>query len=321
LLEFINIFYFIIKLIVAWIVKIKMGISKMQNRKIGAHVSASGGLYKAIERANQIGANCAQLFSGSPRVWKRKDLGLFDVEKMFSKQEELSVKPIFIHSLYLVNLATDKPELLEKSFNALKYDLEFDSLIKGSGIIVHLGSHQGRGWEAMRKQVAEQIAKLLEVTPKDSTFLIENSAGQNGKLCSNLEEIKWLINRVSELSGDESLSSRLGWCFDSCHAHAAGYALGKDPRSIGSKMALEEIENLDLWSTLKCIHINDSRDDFDSGRDRHANLGEGNIPEEDFKYFVNHKEVKEIPLLLEVPGADKKGPDKKNIDVLKGYCE
>lgn len=314
-------------------------------RLIGAHVSASGGLGKAIERAHKIGANCAQIFSGSPRVWKRKDLATVDTDSMFSKQKELGVKPIFTHSLYLANLATDKPELLVKSFNALKYDLEFDSLIKGSGIIVHIGSHTGRGWDAVKEQVAEQIAKLLEVTPKDSTFLIENSAGQKGKLCSDLMEIRWLMDRVVGLVGlkskleigfvekdetgesggvgetsEKSFENRLGWCFDTCHAHAAGYSLGTEMRSLTGKLAIEEISKLNLWDTLKCIHVNDSRDDFDSGRDRHANLGEGNIPVEDFEYFVNYKEVKGIPLLLEVPGEDKKGPDAGNIKKLQGFC-
>jgi len=295
------------------------------NRKIGAHVSASGGLFKAIERANEIGANCAQIFSGSPRVWNRKELTLFDTKKMFSKMNELAVNPVFTHSLYLVNLASDKPELVRKSFEALKYDLEFDSLIKGSGIIVHLGSHQGRGWVASREQVAMQITNLLKATPADSTFLIENSAGQNGKLCSDLSEINWLFSRVAELFGVTGFgpgeSSRLGWCFDTCHAHAAGYSLGTTSRSLTSKHAIEEITDLKLWKTLKCIHVNDSRDDFDSGRDRHENLGEGNIPTEDLKYFVNYKEVKETPLLLEVPGFDKNGPDAKNIEYLKKLCE
>jgi len=304
----------------------------MTDRKIGAHVSASGGLYKAIENANNIGANCLQLFSGSPRVWKRKELGSFDVQKMFSKQKEFSIEPIFIHSLYLINLASDKPELLEKSFNALKYDLEFNSLIKASGIIVHLGSHQGRGFLAMREQVASQIIELLKVTPSDSTFLIENSAGQNGKLCSNLEEISWLIDRVGEQLLDVKSSlgwevkDRLGWCFDTCHAFAAGYFLGKNQCSAEvsseiSKSAIKEIERLKLWNTLKCIHVNDSRDDFASGRDRHANLGEGKISVEDFKYFLSNKNLKNIPLLLEVPGIEKKGPDLHNINLLRSYCK
>ena len=284
------------------------------NRIIGAHVSASGGLGKAIERAHAIGANSAQLFSGSPRVWKRKDLRDVETQKMFSKREELSVEPIFIHSLYLVNLASDKPELLQKSFDALKYDLEFDSHIRGSGIVVHLGSHTGRGWDAVKEQVAEQITKLLDATPADSTFLIENSAGQKGKLCSDLEEIRWLFDTVQ---GGE----RLGWCFDTCHAHAAGYSLGTEPRSLTGKLALEEIERLQLWDLLKCIHVNDSRDDFDSGRDRHANLGEGNIPTEDLEYFVNHERVVPIPLILEVPGLDKKGPDAPNVEYLKNLCK
>lgn len=283
-------------------------------RKVGAHVSASGGLHKAIERAKDIGANCVQLFSGSPRVWKRKSLDEIDTKKMFSKQEELSISPVFTHALYLVNLASDKPELLRKSFDTLKYELEFDSHIQGAGIIVHLGSHQGRGWDAVREQVATQIAKLLEQTPESSTFLIENSAGQNGKLCSDLSEIRWLLNRVGELHSNSS--KRLGWCFDTCHGHAAGYYLGQEPRSLAGKSALEEIEKLDLWQTLKCIHVNDSRDQFDSGRDRHENLGEGEIPQEDLKYFLNQRPLVEIPLILEVPGFDKSGPDAQNVKKL-----
>jgi len=289
------------------------------SRKIGAHVSASGGLGLAIQRAYEIGANCAQIFSGSPRVWKRKDLKNFNIDKMFSKQKELNVSPIFTHSLYLINLASDKPDLLRKSFAALKYDLEFDSLIKGSGIIVHLGSHQGRGWDIVKEQVADQIAKLLEETPDDSTFLIENSAGQKGKLCSDLAEIHWLIDNVTSQVGEKK-AKRLGWCFDTCHAHAAGYSLGENNGSLVEKFVIDDVYDFDLWDSLKCIHVNDSRDDFGSGRDRHDNLGEGNISKEALKYFLNHDKVKEIPLLLEVPGYDKKGPDEKNIEYLKQLC-
>lgn len=298
------------------------------NRKIGAHVSASGGLENAIERAHAIGANCAQIFSGSPRVWKRTELAKFDTKKMFSKREELNVEPIFTHSLYLINLASDKSDLLRKSFDVLQYDLQFDSLIQGSGIVVHLGSHQGRGFEAVREQVAEQIAKLLETTPEDSTFLIENSAGQNGKLCSDLSEIRWLIDRVEVLlvstvpgdSGAVPLISRLGWCFDTCHAHAAGYLLGESQGSLISKSAISEITRLKLWEALKCIHVNDSRDDFASGRDRHENLGKGTISQDDLHYFVNFEEVVNIPLILEVPGYEGTGPDAENIEYLRKLC-
>lgn len=294
-------------------------------RKIGAHVSASGGLYKAIERAHEIGANCAQIFSGSPRVWKRKDLSDFDTDKLFSKIKELNVSPIFTHSLYLVNLASDKEDLLRKSFDVLKYDLEFDAMIHGSGIVVHLGSHTGRGWEAVREQVAQQIAQLISQTPENSTFLIENSAGQKGKLCSELSEIRWLLERVAEILSlkngfGPNGSSRLGWCVDTCHAHAAGYSLGEAQEG-AQKSLVSEIEAFDLWDTLKCIHVNDSRDTFGSGRDRHENLGEGNIPKADLQAFLNYKKARGIPIITEVPGFDKKGPDAPNIEYLKNICE
>ena len=271
-------------------------------RYIGAHVSASGGLEKAIERAEAIGCNTLQLFSGSPRVWKRKELAEVSTEKMFSLRGKYNMGPVFTHSLYLVNLASEKPELLEKSLRVLKYDMAFDSKINGSGIVVHLGSHLGRGWEAVREDVAAHISEVLAESPDDATFLIENSAGQKGKLCSDLSEIAWLLAQIS--------SPKLGWCFDTCHAHAAGHRLPDVGKEIGT---------LGLWESLQCIHVNDSRDDLGSGRDRHENLGKGNISEADFKHFLALPELQDIPLILEVPGLDKKGPDAPNVAVLRSY--
>ncbi len=274
---------------------------------VGGHVSVSGGVDKAVVRASNIGANCMQIFSGSPRVWKRKDLKLLAVDKLFAKQKKLGVRSIIIHSIYLINLASKNDELLVKSFSAVKYDLEFSSLVKALGVVVHLGSHQGRGWEAVREGVKQQIIKLLEVTPSNSYLLIENSAGQKGKLCSELSEVRWLLDEVN--------NSRLGWCFDTCHAFANGYSLGKG----GSRSVVKEITNLSLWSSLRCVHVNDSRDEFGSGRDRHANLEQGYIPVEDLRSFVNDKRVKKLPLILEVPGENKEGPNVKNINTLKSY--
>lgn len=287
-------------------------------RKIGGHVSAAGGLEKSFARASEIGANCMQVFSGSPRVWKRAPLDKIDMVKVSAEQKKFSITPVFTHAIYLINLASDKTELITKSTSVLRHDLEFDALVKGSGVIVHLGSHQGRGWEAVREQVAKLIRDLLDKTPEASSLLIENSAGQKGKLCSDLSEIGWLLDQVN--------SKRLGWCFDTCHGFTAGYGMGEEPGKYGSdakeenkrgETAIEAITKLKLWSTLKCIHVNDSRDPYGSGRDRHANLGEGSIATQDFKHFFNHSQVKNIPLILEVPGDKKSGPDKKNIDKLK----
>lgn len=287
----------------------------MVKRRIGAHVSAAGGVDKAIDRAVAIGCNSAQIFSGSPRVWKRSEIDDAVIQKMVSKRKEYDVEPIFTHSLYLVNLASEKPDLLRKSFEALQYDLEFDARIAGAGIIVHLGSHLGKGWEAVREQVAAKIDDLLAHTSDESTFLIENSAGQKGKLCSDLSEIRWLL--------DQLRSKRVGWCFDTCHGHAAGYALGTEQLAHsqeGRGLAVDAISQFNLWDDLKCIHVNDSKDPYNSGRDRHENIGFGQIPEADLREFLNCEKLIEVPLATEVPGMEGNGPDAENVAKIKELC-
>jgi deoxyribonuclease IV len=289
----------------------------MISRKIGAHVSIAGGMDLAIERAHAIGCNCVQIFSGSPRTWSRGNLSTVPKEKIYSKQQELLVSPIVTHALYLLNIASENEALVAKSIAALEYDMAFDSLVKGSGIVVHLGSDQGRGWEAVREQVAAHIKTIISKSPSDATFLIENSAGQQGKIPSNFEHIRWLLDQVN--------SPQLGWCFDTCHSFAAGYALGKVgakekaliDRNQRDSTAEEAIEKYNLWSSLKCIHVNDSKGALGSGLDRHENLGQGQIPLEDLRYFLNLKQLHDLPLILEVPGYDDTGPDAQNVQFLK----
>jgi len=287
------------------------------SRKIGAHVSAAGGLDKAVERAAAIGATSVQVFSGSPRVWRRTPLADIDEQKMLAKRQELQVDPVITHSLYLINLASDNPELIRKSIEALQYDLAFDAKIQGSGVVVHLGSHNGRGWEAVKDAVVTSLSTILENSPDNSTFLIENSAGQQGKLASDLSHIRWLLDAVK--------SPRLRWCLDTCHAWAAGYALSElssELRSAENKnqprgVLPEEITRYNLWASLGCVHVNDSKDPFASGRDRHDNLGDGTILPEQFARFLNLPELTTLPLILEVPGLDGAGPDSENIQRLK----
>jgi deoxyribonuclease-4 len=293
-------------------------------RWIGGHVSAAGGVDKAVERVAAIGGNIAQVFSGSPRIWKRTPLDLVDTAKLSSEQQKYAVGPIITHAIYLANLASDKPEQITKSMVVLKHDLEFDSLVKGSGVVVHLGSHQGRGWEAVRDQVGTLLVELIKQTPATSRLLIENSAGQQGKLCSDLAEIRWLFDFLEAELGVEKVASRFGWCMDTCHASSAGYALGPEMLSTGQgrgQLVEQAISEHNLWSHLKVIHVNDSRDLFASGRDRHANLGEGTIPAADFTHFLNLPQVRQVPLILEVPGLDGNGPDAENINRLKALLK
>lgn len=272
-----------------------------QPRRIGAHLSTTGGVDKAVERAYAIGATALQVFSGSPRMWQRTPLEKIDTQKIQAAQEKLNVTLIVTHALYLVNLASDNPDLVTKSMNALKHDLTFDAHIGGAGIIVHLGSHQGRGFEAVKEQVAKRIEEILLDTPPDSRFLIENAASRNGKLGGDLAEVQWLLNAVD--------SPRLGWCFDTCHGFAAGYSLGET----GERLALAEMEKLGLFEKLWCIHVNDSKDAPGSNRDRHDNIGDGQIPAADLKHFLNDPRLADILLITEAPGLDGNGPDAENI--------
>ncbi len=280
--------------------------------KIGAHVSIKGGLHLAVERAAAIGCNCMQVFSGNPRSWQRSMLADEIVKKMFAKQQELKVASIFIHASYLINLASDKQELVAKSVRSLIFDLRVNSLVKGSGVIVHLGSHQGRGWAAAKTQVKEAINEILAQTPQDSVLLIENSAGQKGKIASDLKEIKWFLDQLQ--------SSRIGWCVDTSHSFAAGYPLVKSSvfnQKSNNQDLISTITALKLDTALKCIHVNDSKTAFNSGRDRHENIGDGLIPRQDLRGFLRNNLFRHMPMIAEVPGLDGTGPDKENIKRLK----
>src|SRR5258708_1391705 len=262
---------------------------------VGGHVSAAGGISNALGRAKDIGANCVQIFSASPRVWARSEMAQTEINTYNELKVKLGIEKTIIHAIYLLNLASDNPELLSKSRSVLMYDLNIDAAIGGSGIVVHLGSHQGRGFDAVKNQLVSEIKTILSNTPERSTFLIENRTGQNGKIASDLTEIRLLMDEVG--------SPRLGWGLDTCHAFCAGYSLENTATSTG-KNIFSEIDRLQLWDGLKVIHTNDSRDPFDSGRDRHQNIGDGTIGSVVFQSFLSHEKVRRLPLILEVPGVD-----------------
>lgn len=284
-------------------------------KRIGAHVSCSGGYLNGLKKAESIGANCMQIFSDSPQTWFRRPLDSENLTDFAQATSDADKKPIFTHAMYLLNLASGNPDSLQKSIDVLKHDLLFDSLIQGSGVVVHLGSHLGQGWDRVKGRVRDSITEILEETPENSTFLIENSAGQNGKLSSDFAEIRWLL--------DEIKSPRLGWCLDTCHAFAAGLSFGdlELVRDITGKLGetgqlSTAIAQYNLWDSLKCVHVNNSKDLFGSGRDRHENILEGNIPLSWLQTFLNQKELQQVPFILEVPGADGKGPDAENVKQL-----
>lgn len=282
-----------------------------QQRLIGAHVSAQGGFQNSPERAHAIGCNYLQIFSENPRVWQRQTASEEKVSSFLENQKKFDILGNAIHALYLVNLASDDPELVAKAHKSLVGDLQLASRIHSTGVVVHVGSYKTRSFAETREHILENIAAILQETPDDSVFLIENSAGQRGKVGSDLREIQWLLQNLQA-------GSRVGVCIDTCHAFAAGYSLIPVQ---GERYLFGTIEELGIGDAIRLIHLNDSRDEYCSHRDRHANLHEGMIDPAMLAAAANHPLFASIPLVLEVPGRESNGPDSENVDRLKAMLE
>lgn len=273
-------------------------------REVGGHVSIAGSLSNSIDNTLKIGGNILQIFAGSPRLWARKIFSQDQVEEFLSKKEKNNIGKVFIHALYLVNLASDKSELIDKSINSLIFDLQNGDLIKSEGVVVHIGSHQGRGFDIVKDQLVDHITTVLSKT-KNTKFLLENDAGQNGKIGSP-EELVWLLNKVKD--------PRLGICLDTAHLFASGLNL-QDKNQID--IFVNYLRENSILDKVKLIHLNDSASDLGSGRDIHADLGKGKIGLQGLSNFINHPSLKHLPLILETPGPDRQGPDKENINIAK----
>ncbi|MEI6690119.1 MAG: deoxyribonuclease IV [bacterium] len=274
-------------------------------RRIGAHVSTSGGINNAINNTLAIGGNCMQIFAGSPRMWARSPYDQKSALSFRARAIELDLSPVYIHALYLTNLASDNSELVEKSKTALIMDMENSAAIGAAGVILHIGSHQGRGWGVVRSQVITQIQDVLNKTPLDSILVLENDAGQNGKIGS-LEELHEILVSIP--------SDRLKICLDTAHTHEGEYDLAAES---GFNQWIVDIEKYIGWDKLVVLHLNDSKTVTGSHRDMHENIGEGEIGVTGMRRLLNHKNLATLPLLLEVPGTDKMGPDQRNVDIVR----
>ncbi len=274
-------------------------------RRVGGHVSTSGGINNAIENTIAIGGNCMQIFAGSPRMWWRSPYPAATAEAFRTRVQELDLNPVYIHALYLTNLASDNDELVNKSKTALVMDMKNSAAIGAAGVVLHIGSHQGRGWETVKAQVIAEIKDVLGRTPADSVLCLENDAGQNGKIGS-LKELHEILIEIP--------SDRLKVCLDTAHTHEGDYDLSTER---GFDNWILDIEKWIGWDKLVVLHLNDSKTPTGSHRDMHQNIGEGEIGVEGMRRLLNHPKLSHLPLLLEVPGTDKMGPDKRNIDIVK----
>ena len=276
---------------------------------IGAHVRGGGNLVHSLDEGVAIGATSIQVFTQSPRMWKPS---LYAPEVLAAFREAQarhpSVTDTFCHATYLINLATADLELYEKSVATLTHNLSVARGMGAGGLVLHVGSHMGAGFDDVVRQVAEALGRALDgadAAPPgvaDCPILIENAAGAGGTVGRSLEEIEFLIDACN---GDD----RLGLCIDTQHLWASGV----DYSTIeGAEALVAEVDRRIGLSRLRCFHLNDSKIELGGNRDRHANIDEGTIGTMGLAPLVGHPAIRELPLLLEVPG-DGGGPRARDV--------
>ena len=277
--------------------------------RIGAHVSISGGIEKAVERQKDETGNCGQIFAGSPRTWSVSEYEDEDGEKFQEARDEEDQNPYVIHSTYLVNLATPKEDLFEKSLDCLQSELNAASKLGVEFVVFHPGAHTGSGRENGIQRIAEGIDELD--IPETVTLLLENTAGKGTTLGKSMGELREMIDKA------ETESDKIGVCIDTCHAHAAGYDLVSEE---GFQDFIQEIKEDIGLDKIKVLHLNDSKDERGSEKDNHEDIGYGNIGEEGFRNLINSEKLEDLPMILETP-SDNRNSYKENIEKLRELRE
>jgi deoxyribonuclease-4 len=273
---------------------------------IGAHVSTAGGLANAIERGEERGCESIQIFNQSPRMWRPTNYGPDDFAAFKEAMDASSVEAVVIHAVYLINCASKDKGLRKKSLASLTHALRIGDGIGAAGVVLHPGAQKGEPLGPSIKRAAKVIAAAV----KDSDscpLLLEQTAGHKGLLGRDFDQTAELI----DLAGG---GKRLGLCLDSCHLFVQGYDV-TDAEHLG-KVIDEADEKVGL-DRLRCLHVNDAAAPLGSCRDRHANIGKGEMGKQGLAAFLSEPRFEGLPATLETPGPNKKGPDKKEVTAAK----
>jgi deoxyribonuclease-4 len=273
---------------------------------IGAHVSSSGGIHTAIDRAEAIGAESVQVFTQSPRAWRPTNHPPENLERFKERRAEAGIGGVLCHALYLVNLASPKDEIYEKSVEAVCNTVDVGVAIEADGVVFHIGSHLGAGMDVGLDRVCEAMKKVLDHCSEATWLLMENSAGAGGTIGRSIEELALVFDRLDG-------HPRLGVCLDSCHLYVSGCDV-TDEAALDS--LLDELDGSIGLERLRALHVNDSKAPLGSNLDRHDNVGEGLMGER-LGVFLGHPKVQGLPAVLEVPGPDGHGPEATQIETTK----
>ncbi len=270
---------------------------------VGCHVSIAGSIDLSVGRAREVGCDTFQIFSRNPRGWKAKDLDPASVDAFRRSLSASGLGPVVDHMPYLPNLASPDDEIYEKSVAALTGELRRCALIGIPFLVTHLGHHRGAGTEAGQERVIAAVDRAFDDAGADSVMLLlENTAGEKNSVGSTIADLGRILDGIG-------MEGKIGICFDTCHAFAAGYDLRT---AEGVDAVFGEIGDLIGLGRLRVVHLNDSKGDLGSGLDRHEHIGLGSIGEEGFRHILRYPAIRSLPLICETP-VDERRDDGGNI--------
>ncbi len=270
----------------------------------GAHVSAAGGISKAIDRVEEIGGNAVQVFTQSPRMWKPTAHTPEEIARFRTRRRQARVKAVACHALYLVNLASRDRAVRDNSLAALRSTMETADAIGSEAVVFHVGSHLGLGFDEAIALVEPALRELLELTTDDLWLCMENAAGTGGTIGRSIAELAALADAVDR-------HPRLGLCLDSCHWWASGVDVS-DQAALDA--ALEDLDARIGLDRLRVLHVNDSQTPLGSNRDRHELVGRGLIAD-GLATFLGHPAFASLPAITET--WENKGEATEDLDRMR----
>jgi deoxyribonuclease-4 len=280
--------------------------------KFGAHMSTSGGLHKAFSQGERAGCDTIQIFSKNQQQWRGKPLLEQDIAQFRAEQQRTGFGPLIVHDSYLINLASPKDDLWEKSIAAFADELERCAALGIPYLVTHPGAHTGSGEDVGLQREVEALNRLFDAgTGGDTMVLLETTAGQGSCLGYRFEHLATLIELVGH-------AERIGICVDTCHLLAAGYDI-RTPETCAA--TFEEFDRVVGIERIKAFHLNDSQKDLGSRVDRHSHIGTGFVGLDGFRAIVNDPRFAEIPMILETPKGDDLAEDIENLAKLRGLIQ
>ena len=274
----------------------------------GGH--CSGGVKKALDKAEGHGFEAVQLFAQSPRAWRFPEHDRADLERFKERRSEAGQQAVLVHALYLLNLASPNDELYEKSAETLRRTVQTACAIDADAVVFHVGSHLGAGLDAGLERVVAAVRQVLDFCSDTTWLLVENTAGAGGTIGRSVDELALLFDRLDG-------HPRLGLCLDSCHLFASGCDV-TDEAALDA--LLDDVDGAIGLDRVRALHVNDSQAALGSNRDRHANVLEGLMGER-LGVFLAHPRLQGLPAVLEVPGKNNSGPNAEEVRKLRELHE